>query len=340
MANEDPLGREHVPLPAAAPRARPERLRASAAPRPAAAYVAGQVVALAAALAAVGAGLWLGRGLNPEATIAAARAIVAPATAAAPSVAPALSAPSRPAASAPPAPVASPREPSAPVAAPRVAASPAPILPEVPSASRDVYSAAPGAGARALPEPPEAEFPAGAPNAAAALASQPDRLSAAATSALFNRSIGGFVPWKDQKTRSMVMSVGPGRGVGARGGLGRAQGNFQTPPQGAQSAPLGAPGAAAASGTCSDCNRALDALDHAGEAAYHPGHIVAGYMVYVGPCKDGYVYRVTNSSNYVLPRYLIGNDGEVWRTGLIPPGGTIDIRSVQPIQAATPTNGF
>ncbi len=67
--------------------------------------------------------------------------------------------------------------------------------------------------------------------------------------------------------------------------------------------------AAPAPGACPAC---ANARNGAGTAARPQGRSVpvAGRIDYVGPCQDGFVYRITNLSRITLPNSLVADDGQ------------------------------
>jgi hypothetical protein len=66
--------------------------------------------------------------------------------------------------------------------------------------------------------------------------------------------------------------------------------------------------------------------------------MTVGRVEYVGPCKDGYVYRLVNMSQLTLPNAMVADDGQVWRTGPLGPGQSVEIRSKTLIHRTTSVN--
>jgi len=60
-----------------------------------------------------------------------------------------------------------------------------------------------------------------------------------------------------------------------------------------------------------------------------------GTLSYEGRCKDGYIYRLTNSDGIGLPSHLVSNDGEVWSVGSLAPGQSMVIHSTSLLTQAT-----
>lgn len=196
----------------------------------------------------------------------------------------------------------------------REEASPRPLL-ESPESAAAASAGASLKTAPALPEPPEAEVPSYVPDAAAlaALAPEASALPRAAVDSLFNRSAGGFVPYLDQPASRPMFIAGAGRA-------------------GPAAAPPTRSAIPANAGACPDCDRAIS--DSARTNLQVPDGPVVGSIDFVGRCRDGgYIYRVTNRSGPAMPPdvKVIGDDGEVWRTGAIGSGQSVEIRSTAPI---------
>ena len=98
---------------------------------------------------------------------------------------------------------------------------------------------------------------------------------------------------------------------------------------------IGMPPQAAGNGSggyCADCNQAIDSgytndRPHAGPEV--------GYLRLEGRCKDGYIYRLTNTNGVGLPSHLVSNDGEVWNVGSLTPGQTMVSHSSELLTQAT-----
>jgi len=314
--NPTPDGPEHLPLP---PAARAETRKAGGSPRVRSSAPVPKAAVAVLAVAIAGAGAWLASGRRPAA----------------------------------------PAVPAAPVASDL--AAPTPVTPTVPVVEVPAQPPSPPAAAgpevATLPELPTAEEPAFIPDASSALSPEAGAMEPARVAQLFNRSIGGFVPYKDQPERHVVISLGlavhqaglaqvPARGAAVRPGLAQvpaqaeatqtraARGRLATHPGLTPGPAQGAPAPpAVADPTCSDCDQALA---NSGMTNLRPnGTRVGAKLEYVGPCKDGYVYRVTNLLDAPLPSSLIAPDGEVWKSGGIKPSESLEIRSRAPIDRVT-----
>lgn len=186
------------------------------------------------------------------------------------------------------------------------AAAPARVAP-TPVAARAVDRTTVVAGpsvAPALPEPPTAEEKFFVPNAQEVLDPQPQTLAPAKVARLFNRRIGSFVPFKDAP-RFQILSL------------------TQTPQPAGTSSPSNL--------LCPDCD---GAAANSGYTDRRPtADRIIGTMVYVGPCKDGHIYRITNNMMDVIPATTyVAPDGEVWSLGPLSPSQNVEIRSRVPIR--------